>query len=543
MPRAQETLRVASRRLVAWARGSLGRAILVVATAWFVLGFGAILWAEGLNPRIFCTPDEAANRQAAGVIVETGRPFLTLPFEDPEDLAHPRGWLTQGPVAVPIYPPVPIYFYAFLLRLGWVGRALLVLLPASALAAFAAGIARLLPEGRRYFALLAPTLAMPALYWLLRPWMNLCALLTCVCWAVSCFSFWCAGGRKGWLAATMACVGAAAATRPDYTVYLLLVAMLLAWGRRPAEWRRIGALGVAAGAGALVANLAGNYLVTGHPFRAAYQLAMAEDKAAPHVNPALKLVQLLFFPMTFPGFGAVGHALFRYWVSMQPTWILLGAQLCLFVFLKRARRSERIAVVATLLLACAFMISRIDLDLFGFDRDDAWVTDSLPRYWSPVYLLASIPPLLVIASAKARWQALAGGLVLLALAAGNLVNLGWRAPQSVLRQHILFHKEGEWLPRIKRLVPPDAIIYTPSWDKVLWSRFRVGSTGDDLALTSRSVERAVKSPLPVFFWALKLQASQYHDVEMALRQRGLVLVKLDDHLRLYKVEARPSEAQ
>jgi hypothetical protein len=536
MPRVKETLRVVSSRLAAWARLSLSRAILAVAAAWFVAAFSGILWAEGLNPRVFCTPDEAANRQAAGVIAETGRPLLQLPFEDPEDLAHPRAWLSQGSVAIPIYPPVPIYFYALLLRLGWLGEVLLALLPASAVAAFAASVARLLPEGRRWLALSAPALAMPALYWLLRPWMNVCALLTCVCWAVNFFSCWCASGRKGWLTATLACVGAAAAARPDYTVYLLLVTMLLAWGREPAGWRRVGVLAFAAGAGALVANLVGNYLVTGHPFRAAYQLAMARDIAAPHVNPLLKLLQLLFFPMKFQGWDASGRALLRYWVWMQPTWILLGAQLCLLVYVRGARRSERIAVAATILLACSFMISRVDPELFGLKRPEAWVNGSLPRYWSPVYLLASITPLLVVGRLKARWQSVTGVFVLLALAAGNLAAVVWRSPQAVLQQHDISDQEQAWLVRLHKLIPADAVVYTPSWDKVLWSRYHVGSMDDDPALTVRSIERALRSSRRVFFWTHPLPARTLRAFEAALARRELALVKLDDRLRLYEVE-------
>jgi hypothetical protein len=536
MPRVTQTLGVVAVRLLRRARGSFSRAVLAIAGAWFVAALSAICWAEGLNPRVFCTPDEAANRQAAAVIKKTGRPVLELPFEDPEDLAHPRAWLSQGSVAIPIYPPVPIYFYALLLRIGPLGRFLLALLPASALAALAAAAARLLPERRRLLAALAPALAMPALYWLLRPWMNVCALLTCVCWAVYCFSHYCVAGRKGWLVATMACVGAAAAPRPDYTVYLLLVSMLLAWGREPARWRLIAALAVAAGGAALLANLLGNYLVTGHPFRAAYQLAMAEDPTAKHLNPVVKLVELLFFPMAFPGFGAVGQALFRYWVAMQPSWLLLAAQVSLLLFLKPARTSERVAVGVTLVLACTFMISRVDPGLFGMDRDTPHVNDSLPRYWAPVYLLASIPPLLVVGRAKSRWLTLAGGVVLVALAAGNLVDVVWRSPQSVRHQHNILRRDRDWLDRLQPLLPRDAVVYTPTLDKVLWSRYRVASTDEDATRTARSMERAVQSSLPVFFWSYPFEPRAERALETALFRHDLALIKVNDRLQLYKIE-------
>lgn len=522
---------------MAWARRSFSRAVLAVAAAWFVAVLGGMLWSEGVNPRVFLTPDEAANRQAATVISKTGRPFLQLPFDDPEDAAHARAWISQGSVAIPIYPPVPIYFYALLLRLHGFGRVLLLLLPASGAAAFAAAAARLMPVGRRALGLLAPALAMPALYWLMRPWMNICALLTCLCWAFNYFSCWRADGRPGWLAAAMACVGAAAAARPDYTVYLLLVALLLVWGMEPAAWRRTFVLVFGAGALALVANLVGNYLVTGHPFRAAYQMAMAEDPSAPHVNPLLKLVSLLFFPMTFAGWSTVGEALFKYWVLLQPTWLLLAAQLSLFVYLARSRRGERAAVAVTVLLAGLFMISRVDPTLFGLARFRPWVHDSLPRYWSPVYLLASLPPLLVFGRAKARWQSLAGLLLLGALAAGNLAETVWHSPQSVVHQRTIAARDKEWLDRLGKFVPPNAMIYTPSGDKVLWSRYRVGTVDEDaLALSARSMARAVRSSLPVFFWTHPSTPPRLRAFEAALARHGLVLGRLDERLRLYQVE-------
>src|SRR4051794_10145871 len=213
--------RIDARRLWAWLR-SQWSLTLGIALAWFVVAYVSIYWAEGFRPRAFMTPDEAANRFASSIISKTGRPFLELPFPDPEDCAHPRAWLSQGDYAIPIYPPVSIYFYALITSLRRIGSIALLALPATALGAFAAGTARLLPNDRRWLAAFAPALGMPALYWLLRPWMNICGLLTCVCWAFYCWTRWRRGGGKHWLTVSMLCVGIGAAVRPDYTSYLLL---------------------------------------------------------------------------------------------------------------------------------------------------------------------------------------------------------------------------------------------------------------------------------------------------------------------------------
>src|SRR5690349_6424034 len=180
--------KAASGAVSSWGRA--GRAALprpiapvVIAGVWFVAVFAVILWVWGLNSRVLISPDEALNRYAAGIIKKQWRPFFMLPFPDPEDLAHPHHWVSVGDRAIPSYAPVAIYGYGLFLRLRLLGLLLVPALPASAAAAFVLGTAKLLPDTWKWLFALAPMLGFPALYWLMRPWMNLSALLICVCWS------------------------------------------------------------------------------------------------------------------------------------------------------------------------------------------------------------------------------------------------------------------------------------------------------------------------------------------------------------------------
>jgi len=525
-----------ARRLWAWLRSQWSLP-LGIALAWFVVAFASICWAEGFRPKTFTTPDEAANRLAGSIISKTGRPFLELPFVDPEDCAHPRAWLSQGDYAIPIYPPVSVYFYALITSLKRIGAILLICLPASGLGAFAAGIARLLPNDRRWLAAFAPALAMPALYWLMRPWMNICGLLTCVCWAFYFFMRWRTGGGKHALTAAMLCVGLGAAVRPDYTSYLLLVTLLVSFSAEPSSWRRLLVLTALAGAFALALNLFFNRLVTGNPFRAAYQMAMDADPAAPRAGALARFAKLLFFPMAFAGWRTVGETLFKYWFLLQPLWILALGQLTLVPFLRARPLRERLTLGVVLLLLVLFMVSRVDPMLFGLERDKPWIQDSVPRYWTPIYLLACVPALWFVGRTRRRWAFGAGVAAVSVLALVSLASVYSTSSQSLRRQRKLANQELGWLDELERIVPPEAIVYSVVFDKVLWSRFRAGHM-ENLELAADSMARALGHELPVYMWAhwnFKPELPHWEDV---LESRGLRLVLVNRKLHFYRVVTR-----
>jgi hypothetical protein len=506
---------------------------VAVFAVWLCAALAVICCAEGLHPLTFLSPDEALNRFASRIISRTGRPFLELPFPDPEDVAHPRAWLSVGRVAIPIYPPVSLYLYALFtfLKAFW----LIVLWPATGLAAFAAGTARLLPADRRWLGLLAPALATPALYWQLRPWMNISSLLTCLCWALFAWAHWREKRRSGWLAAALLCVGAGAAVRPDYTAYLLPIAALFSLAVDPRDWKRIALFTFLAGAGALVVNLVLNHLVTGHAFKAAYQLSVEQDEG-PSSEPAwLRLVRVLVLPMGLPSLHMLGRLFWRYWIEMKPLALLLLAQLSLVPLLYRTSLRSVALVLAATLLLCLLMVSRMDPNLFGALEARAAIHDSIPRYWTPVYLLAALPPLLLVG--RLRGPALAGGsLALAALAGFSIYQVAWRMGHTDQRH---LREAREDLASLSAHVPRDALVYTPNYDKVLWSHAFIG-TALELKPAAKSMRRALDNGYDTYLWLPPKPDTQLEDFEDALEAVGLKLVKADRKLQFYRVVAPPT---
>ena len=306
---------------------------VLIAALWLIATTATVIWAWGLNPLVFATPDEAAVRFTAKLIAEHGNSVLKLPFIDTEDLAHPRTWIAFGDTALPTYAPVALYGYGLILRLHTFGLLLVALLPGAACAAFAAGTAWLLPVGRRWLALFAPALGFSSLYWLVRPWMNLSPLLMCLCWAFFFWSLWYRGAKKYWLVAAALCVGAAAAIRPDHAAFLILCALFLIVAAQPSQWKLVLALLCVAGVTALVPNLILNKLATGHAFRAVYQLALDRQYGADgshgldsgHGLPGLGALRVLLAPMGLPVFQSGMNQLKKYFLGMGPApWLLLG---------------------------------------------------------------------------------------------------------------------------------------------------------------------------------------------------------------------------
>jgi hypothetical protein len=518
-------------------KGPFARAPFLVGLAWFVLALGLIFWGGAARTLQFLTPDEALNRFAAVTVSTTGRPYLELPFPDPEDLVHPRGWLTLGDRAVPTYAPVSIYFYSFFAWLGDVGTVLLAVLPASGAAAFAAGVARLLPERRRALALTAPALGLPALYWLLRPWMNLSLVLVSVCFA---FYAWCRyreDRTRAWLFASFAAVGAGAAVRPDYAAYLLAGGVLFVLAADPTAWKAavIGVL--AAGISAVALNLVLNHVVTGHAFKAAYQMAVDREYGTDDLPAWLRLPRALVFPMGLPALTTIATVFSRYWVLLLPLPLLLACQFLLAPLLAGSPRSTRFFLLGALLVLFVFMVSRSDLDLFGSKRTIPEVQDSVPRYWSPIYLLAGLPPLFYFGKSERRRTFVAGSVLLGLLALFSLYVVTVGSSQSVARGRADALESTERVKRIVSLVPPGALVYSPTCDKFLWAHLRVATFGkpDD---TASSMKRALSHGVPTFLWICTKRQGPFRALEKSLAQVQLAPVALDEPNRLYRIEPR-----
>ncbi|HWZ88545.1 MAG TPA: hypothetical protein VNW92_06835 [Polyangiaceae bacterium] len=515
---------------------------LAIAVLWFAVALATQLWAWGLNPVVFPTPDEALVRFAAAVIGEHGTPFLKLPFPDPEDLAHPRSWLSLGDTALPTYAPVSLYAYGLLLRLHSVGLLLIAAFPATAIAAFAAGVALLLPVGRRWLALLAPALGFVSLYWLLRPWMNISPVLACLCWAFFFWALWRKSDQNRWLLASLLCVAGGAAVRPDYAAFLLLIALLLAVAASPSRWKLIIALVTLAGAAALLPNLVLNKLVTGHAFRAAYQMALDRQYGADdsHGLPGLGVLRTLLVPMGLPTLREGASLFVKYWVKMSPVALLLFGQLAIVPLLRKKSLISRVLYSVALLLIAFLMISRMHDELFGGAQAVGIAAHSVPRYLAPVYLFAALPPLLFLGQCSARVPLFVGATLACALAASSVYEVGIEQPFSSVSINAFVHKNQVLLDALAEKLPKDALVYSATMDKILWSRWRVG-TIDAPNDSAASINRAVVAGLPVFVFEPQL-GRQSRRTAAALSELGLALVRVPAGRGLYRVERRAPAA-
>ncbi len=517
-------------------------ATCLIGGLWFGLVFTALLWVWGLNPLVFPSPDEAVVRLSASLIGEHGSPLLKLPFPDPEDLAHPRSWVTLGDNAVPTYAPVMLYAYAPLLRLGVFGSLCVMALPAAAASAFAVGCARLVPARRAWLGLFAPLLAFPALYWLMRPWANLSAVLICLCWAVPYWALWRNSGGRRWLIAAALCVAAAAAVRPDCAALLLSDGLLLTLAAKPEDWKKISVVFVGVGAGALGLNLLLNWVLTGHAFRAAYQIVLERDEGPSRGAsgvPGLGLLRVLLMPMGWPIPSVARTAFFKYWFKMGPIAVLSVAQISIVARLASASRVSRALILAALLLAAFFVYTHLHNDVFGGQTSDALAEHSVPRYLSPVYLFAALPPLLFLGRSR-RWFVLWPGVVVCCLVSADAAyEIGIREPSSFARVADSVRTGSATLAALSQEIPDKAMVYSARFDKLLWSRWRLGTITVNAESSAQSVSRAFGTGLTVFVFEQHWRPALRAQFSAALARRHLLLHTVDRRRGLFRVELQP----
>jgi len=499
-----------------------------------------VLWTWGLDPLVFPSSDEAVVRYAAWLIEKGRGPFLNLPLPDPEDLLHPRSWLTLGNRATPTYAPVSFYVFGWLTRLHGFGSVLVAALPASAAGAFAAGTARLLPVGRRWLAILAPALAFPALYWLLRPWMNISPLLTGICWTVFCWASWRESGKTGWLAAALFCLGYGAAVRPDYAAYLFSLMLLFSVAAMPGQWRLILALIIGSGVLALSANLILNRAITGHALQAAYQLAIDRTwgPEPAHTIPGLGMLRSLLLPMGIPSWQVGSTAFRKYWLTMGPIGGVLLCQVALVPLLLKRPRQARYLLATAIAIMAFFSLSRMHDDLWGGAMDYGGVHHSVPRYLSPVYLLAALPPLLFLGQSKSRLLTIGGGLLVVLLALSGSYEIWQKQGSSFTFVHGFVLKKTAELERLSRKIPENAAVYTSKEDKWLWSRIRVFIVEEPKA-TAQSIERAARAQLELYVFEPS-RTPQLKQLVAELAKRHISLTKVEPPRGLYRVNAEPS---
>ncbi|HEX7450717.1 MAG TPA: hypothetical protein VF294_00450 [Polyangiaceae bacterium] len=503
---------------------------------WLGLALATLLWMWGLNPLVFPSPDEAVVRYAAQVISEHGSPVLNVPFPDPEDMAHPRSWVTLGDKVVPTYAPVSLYLFGYLLRLGRFGLLLVAVFPASAVAAFAAGTAHLLPPGRRWLALFAPPLAFPALYWLLRPWVNVSPLLACLCWAFFFWARWRRTDKLRDLSLCALCIALGTAIRPDYAAFLLLAVLLVSVAANPPRYRQAFVVFTLAGVCALGSNLFLNKLLTGHPLQAAYQVALDRQWGPQDAGstPGLGILRVLLVPMGWPVPKIALTTFAKYWLKMGPIALVLVGQLAVIPLLWRKSRLPRVLYGLVFLLFAFFVYTRLHDDVFGGHEAFGWAEHSVPRYLTPAYLFAALPPLFLLARFKRKWVLVPGALALLGVSAAGLYEIGVREPSSFAFVHRFMPIHDALLKDLVREIPPSAMVYTVTADKLLWSRWRLG-TIEDQNLSAASMERAVKAGFEVYMLDSKYGSPSHRRLGQLLAKRNLVLSPVDMRHGLYRL--------
>jgi len=510
----------------------------LVAGAWFAITFAAIVWVWGFNSKVLISPDEALNRFAAGVISKQWRPFLALPFADPEDLAHPRHWVSVGERAIPSYAPVAIYVYGLLLRLRLLGLLMVPALPASGAAAFTLGMAKLLPDDRKWLSVFAPILGFPAFYWLIRPWMNLSALLICVCWSFFFWASWKTAGKPRDLTIAIFGLGAAAAVRPDYAAYLLVITLLFALASNPAQYKRITILVFSAGASAVALNLFFNWVITGHPLLAAYQIVAARDEGTSGPGGPLGLLRQLLVPMGVPTPATALAFLRKYWIDMGPVAGLTLAQLALVPLLLKQPRLVRVLYGLGLLVMLCFMLSRMDENLNGASEHYGAVHHSMPRYWSPLYLLAAMPPLLFLGRCQKRSVFVIGVVLACTLTAANAYEIGRREGSSLIKLYEFAQRWARIAPSLTDKIPREAMVYSGTYDKVLWPYFRVGTMSDP-GPTASSMRRAIDAHFEVFLFEPRFPRWKLAPLQRALKNKGLTIASIDRRGIYAVTSARP----
>jgi hypothetical protein len=502
----------------------------LLALLWFGAALATVLWVWGLNPQTF-QGDEAVNRMAAARIHDVGRAIVDVPVDDPEDLLHMHEWTSIGRHAVPIYPPVTFYLYGWLLELGVFGQLLIAALPASGVAAFFFGLARLLPPSRRWLALPAPLLGMPAMYWLLRPWANVSLMLTCLCWGFCWWTLWRERRTMRYLAAALFAVGAAASVRPDFAAHLLTAAMLFSLAVAPRSYRAIIGLVLASGLCAVGANLLLNRLVSGTSFRPVYETMLDRDHAVDSAG-SLAILLRLWFPIGVPSAAEMLEFIQKYWLSLGQLKWLLAAQLALIPLFFGIGWLARAFYALALLALLFMMISHVGATLFGASETTPLVQHSIPRYWTPLYLFAALPPLLLLGRARFR-PAIAVGAVLACL-------LAWSSLDGIFRTQVTSfpglreqtRNGSRLLDRLSEQIPPDAIVYSVSRHGTLWTRFKMGLILENDA-TAASMGRCVRAGLPVYIYSPHFSPRK---LAPALAKRRLKIITVDRRMSIFRVE-------
>jgi hypothetical protein len=274
-------------------------------------------------------------------------------------------------------------------------------------------------------------------------------------------------------------------------------------------------------------------LVTGHPTVAAYQIVAARDEGTSGSGGLLGLLRQLLVPMGVPKLEMALRFLRKYWVDMGPVAGLLLAQLALVPLLLAQSRRSRVFYVLGILVMLCFVLSHMDEELNGASDRLALMHHSMPRYWSPVYLLAAFPPLWFLGHCKRRAVFVGGAVLACALAVGDGYEIYKREGSSLFILNKFMLRWSRLAPSLGDKIPSDAMVYSGTYDKLLWPYWRVGTMAEP-APTASSMRRAIDADLQVFLFEPRFPRPQLQALERALRGK-LLTIALIDRRGIYRV--------
>ncbi len=335
----------------------------------------------------------------------------------------------------------------------------------------------------------------------------------------------------------------ATAIRPDYAAFLLLAALLVSVAANPSRYRQVFVVFTLAGVCALVSNLFLNKLLTGHPLQAAYQVALdrqwgPEDTGG---TPGFGILRVLLVPMGWPIPKIALKTFLKYWLRMGPIALVLVGQLAVIPLLIDRSRLSRVLYALVFLLCVFFVYTRLHDDVFGGHERFGWAEHSVPRYLTPTYLFAALPPLLLLGRFRRKWLWIPGAVVACGVSVAGLYEIGVRQPSSFLFVNRFVPLHEAWLANLKREIPANAMVYTVTSDKLVWSNWRLG-TIENLNLSAASMERAFDAGIQVFMLDPKYENPSHRRLGQLLAKHKLVLNAVDPRHGLYRLREGVSVA-
>jgi hypothetical protein len=301
------------------------------------------------------------------------------------------------------------------------------------------------------------------------------------------------------------------------------------------QWKRVVLLVLLSGSGAVAINLLLNWHVTGHPTVAAYQIVAARDEGPSQSGGLLNLLRQLLIPLGIPDAPLVGRFLTRYWLEMGPIAGLTLSQVLLVPLVLRRSRWSRLAFVSAIVVAACFVLSRIGPDLNGASERVGLVHHSMPRYWSPVYLLAALTPVVALGRAPRRAVLILGSALLASFSLLGGYEIYAREKYALSNLRDFAARSARSVRALEKRIPAGAMVYSATHDKILWPYWRVG-TIDEPRPSARSLSRAAGSGLRLFVYEPALRGARRKQLERALRGKRLSLVAAGEK-GLYRVTA------